>query len=779
MTSGGWRQALWALLVPFSLVNLSQWMVPPATPDRAGLVVVAVLRALVRLVGLGLTIVLMTQWAVLAADIVAVQCLGQPGCLEAWKPVDLVRGHPFAIASIVLVALAAPVFIGSWITVQSRADIEASGSAGAERDAAGVKREVLDTPRRIGQMKAASAKPVPNIAAADFYQRRSAAPARTLHATVGLAVTAVVLSGGATPLPTTPAAVTWWVGVGLVAIGAVFAVCLDDPHGSGGRFSRGQWVTAALFDDHPARGLWWLAATADLVAAAYFSFMPMLRDPEPPWRDGLDALLQTLFVALAVLCIAALIAASGAAIRSGRAYFGADRGTPKQFRPWAFGIATAVVLPFAALLGAGLGVGMAETVRNCLTTACRPALVYKPPDVPNPVGIDLPTSYDAIALLWGITGLIVLAAGVVLTLAGMAVAAARRTFAPATLIQGRSMLVTWFFAGLKERADRILLGVVAVAVVAGAVSALAVPTRFKTYVDDTPWLEAILRWIGLVPLGNWMREESRSNWVSLLQSIGVLVLALIVIGLLYAIYNAFRRPDTSGRSLGVLWDLASFWPTEAHPLVPPCYARKAIRDITERVTEHLDERGDARVVLCGHSQGSLLMYATALRLAKRDEEDGTNRLSRVGLVTHGSQLQWAYGRAFPDMLSYFSHLLVMDTLKGRWQNLVRYTDPLGGAVLSWNRTAEGEHFLGDALPYRRTNDGERTTRREGVGWSSGAWVIGNERWLPDPVLHEPIFPPRAHSDYTLDAQWDAAVALAAGIPPHPDYDPATGLESKV
>jgi hypothetical protein len=42
-------------------------------------------------------------------------------------------------------------------------------------------------------------------------------------------------------------------------------------------------------------------------------------------------------------------------------------------------------------------------------------------------------------------------------------------------------------------------------------------------------------------------------------------------------------------------------------------------------------------------------------------------------------------------------------------------------------------------------------------------VVGHERWLPDPVLNEPIFPARKHSDYTLDAQWDDVVALAAGI----------------
>ncbi len=42
--------------------------------------------------------------------------------------------------------------------------------------------------------------------------------------------------------------------------------------------------------------------------------------------------------------------------------------------------------------------------------------------------------------------------------------------------------------------------------------------------------------------------------------------------------------------------------------------------------------------------------------------------------------------------------------------------------------------------------------------------LGNEYWLPDPVLTEPVFPARKHSEYTLDEQWDAVVAAAAGLP---------------
>ena len=82
MTSGGLRQALWALLIPFALVNLSQWMVPPAGSGAIGSRAVTLLRALVRLVGLGLTMMLMIQLSIVVADMLAVQCVRDAECLR-------------------------------------------------------------------------------------------------------------------------------------------------------------------------------------------------------------------------------------------------------------------------------------------------------------------------------------------------------------------------------------------------------------------------------------------------------------------------------------------------------------------------------------------------------------------------------------------------------------------------------------------------------------------------------------------------------------------------
>jgi hypothetical protein len=736
MTSGGLRQALWALLIPFALVNLSQWMVPPAGAGALGRWAVTLLRALVRLVGLGLTLMLMVQLSVVIADMLAVQCLQKPECLVSWTLIDWLRHSPSWTALLVLLVIALPVFVASRITAQSREAL-LPDTAPPRPPAEGA--EVPVHPD-------AAAAPKPNIAAPDFYRRGSAAPARTLHATVALAGAALLVCGGIQPLPSPVAKFTWGIAVLLIAIGAVFAALLDDPRSSGGRYSGGRLIAGWLGGDGWKRGLWWGAAAVNLAVAVLFSFRPMLTAEPAQWRPGLNDLVELLFVGLAGLCLIAFLVALLAA-RSSRAYFAS---VPRAFKPWLGGITTAVLLPLAALLGAGLGAGVAQTAQNCLTTGCKPQLLITQATPPDVV---MPKAYDAIAMLWGITTVVVLALALIGGVAALCYLKVSGKDAPARLVQGKPMLIAWFFAGLKVQGARILLVVVLVAVFAGAVAAVVVDTHVARWVRGGGSRDGLFRATGL----SWLAREEVS---AAIQGIGILALALIVIGLLYAIYNAYRRPDSAGRSLGVLWDLASFWPTESHPLVPPCYARKAIDDLTLRVLWYREKYPQARIVLCGHSQGSLLMYATVLRLARLDAanlDPATHLLSRVGLVTHGSQLQWAYGRAFPDMLSYFSHQTVMQTLAGRWHNLIRFTDPLGGGVLSWNLRVEDGGVVGDWMP------GGPETPTTFFTTTSKARVVGHERWLPDPVLNEPIFPARKHSDYTLDAQWDDVVALAAGI----------------
>ena len=152
------------------------------------------------------------------------------------------------------------------------------------------------------------------------------------------------------------------------------------------------------------------------------------------------------------------------------------------------------------------------------------------------------------------------------------------------------------------------------------------------------------------------------------------------------------------RTVGVIWDLATFWPRAAHPLAPPCYAERVVPELVHRATWLAKEQGG--LVLSGHSQGSVLVAATVLQLPPEARE-------RTALLTYGSPLCRLYLRAFPN---YFSEKVINDIAgavaggrgQERWVNLWRRTDPIGGAVgIGDRRLADPDRFdplPGDRLP---------------------------------------------------------------------------------
>ncbi|KPC86478.1 membrane protein, partial [Streptomyces sp. NRRL F-6602] len=76
--------------------------------------------------------------------------------------------------------------------------------------------------------------------------------------------------------------------------------------------------------------------------------------------------------------------------------------------------------------------------------------------------------------------------------------------------------------------------------------------------------------------------------------------------------RAYRDP-AARRTIGILWDVGTFWPRAAHPFAPPCYAERSVPDLTWRIASWTRETG-GRVVLSGHSQGSVLAAAAAWQL---------------------------------------------------------------------------------------------------------------------------------------------------------------------
>jgi hypothetical protein len=177
-------------------------------------------------------------------------------------------------------------------------------------------------------------------------------------------------------------------------------------------------------------------------------------------------------------------------------------------------------------------------------------------------------------------------------------------------------------------------------------------------------------------------------------------------------------------------------------------------------------RAGNRVVLSGHSQGSVIVCAVLSRLPRAD-------LTRVRVITYGSQIRALYGRVFPavfgpEQIGYeptpgMTRLTRAEpdapgttsaatappwearpeSLAGRlhdaggsWVNLFRRSDPLGFRVFSdrdrWPDTYVPEVpdvIVGDAGPKVNTHSGYQHTL---------AYREALAAWTGEPVQADPV-----------------------------------------
>lgn len=260
-------------------------------------------------------------------------------------------------------------------------------------------------------------------------------------------------------------------------------------------------------------------------------------------------------------------------------------------------------------------------------------------------------------------------------------------------------------AGFTHRAER-LVGIIGVIT---AVAAVAVLIGAST--GAPPWQDRReMRWLADLGL-----------WAALGASAGLIAVAA-----------SMRKSESARRSVGVLWDLSTFWPRVAHPLGPPCYAERVVPEVVARAKWALSS--GATVILSGHSQGSLIAVAVLSRLS-------TDQLERVRVVTYGSQLRTWYGRVFPGVLgpavigndplancadfstavpdapddvgagvalsgpstvrlgdeATLGHRLGIRSQNPRWINLFRRTDPIGFRVFS-DRQSLVDRYVSEYSP---------------------------------------------------------------------------------
>ncbi|WP_319460587.1 hypothetical protein [Micromonospora sp. RTP1Z1] len=153
--------------------------------------------------------------------------------------------------------------------------------------------------------------------------------------------------------------------------------------------------------------------------------------------------------------------------------------------------------------------------------------------------------------------------------------------------------------------------------------------------------------------------------------VGRWIIILFVLGLAGGALVAYRSGGI--RLIGVLWEVATFWPRAVHPLAPPCYSERAVPELTRRI-KRLTAEGDA-IVLSGQSHGSALAAATVLTLP-------TSCQRRVALLTYASPNARLYARLFPAYVNEETLRELGDRLQWRWINLWRNTDPIGGPVFA-------------------------------------------------------------------------------------------------
>ncbi|PZG00522.1 hypothetical protein [Micromonospora deserti] len=148
------------------------------------------------------------------------------------------------------------------------------------------------------------------------------------------------------------------------------------------------------------------------------------------------------------------------------------------------------------------------------------------------------------------------------------------------------------------------------------------------------------------------------------------------------------RTDVVRRSVGVVWDVATFWPRAAHPLAPPSYAERAVPQLQTRAAGLLalsppDPRGTDGIILSGHSQGTVICTAVILQLPTRWRR-------RIWFFSYGCQLTRLYGRVFPayfgpDRLPVLAEVLTRPSGMLGWTNFWRNTDPVGWPVTAGER----------------------------------------------------------------------------------------------
>ncbi|MFH9012057.1 hypothetical protein ACH4C6_11815 [Streptomyces sp. NPDC017943] len=667
LTSGNGIRALWLLLLPFMVVNLAHWMRPTAHGRRR---TVRLYGLLVRLTALTLTVLLVAAACEVALDLAAWQCAGTTACADRHSWLGFLSptvsdggwwsapGRRLALAAAVPTALTVLLW---YLSRRTWNDYESHTPAARAPEP-----EEENGPTALAR---------PGF----WYGRRLVARLRAAHTAAGLVTVAAAVGSAAARHDREPGgpAVLHLLGLALeaaltaCALAVVWVVC---------RRGRSENRLDRELDERHVRRLPLVALVLLALTVLYAGW------ERPGWRSAGRLPGDTTFGAIAlvqgllVICLAVVAHAL-------------HRTDPDR-RAVLRGLGGPAVAMLACALGGVMSGGVSQRVADWLDGTG--TVIAGPP----------------VLLTWQasvIPPLLVVLLGLVGWLARRAWHLAReerdavaRDYPDEVQDRARTRRIAYTraMASLTDRGPRVVAVVSGVTLLLGAgalVGALAT--------DRTPGEAAQ----GTYPVVHGAAEtaEALGSW-------------LIGLGfILFVTWGRRAYKDAAARrTIGILWDVGTFWPRAAHPFAPPCYAERAVPDLTWRIATWTRATG-GRLVISGHSQGSVLAAAAAWQLAPSARR-------RVALLTYGSPLERLYGRWFP---AHFGPAALGSLHRevDCWRNLYRLTDPIGGPVrLSGDGGPAVDHApLKDPLAYGRT-----------ARLPLPAPILGHSDYRADPVFAE-------------------------------------------
>jgi hypothetical protein len=743
LTASSKLRALWLLLLPFLLANVAFFMVPYAPTDRGEQRTRRWRRsseALQRVFSLGLTCMLVLTSVSVAMDLVAWQCT-RPGtnCTGNIAWLGFLTRDWFAqpsrrLAVAALVPLATILLLW-WLSHTTSSNYEDRRPPPRTADLEDALRHALER-RRLWNGHV----PVLRL--------------RAVHVTAGLAVVGVLLVA---PIATGGA----WTALLQLLLGVLLALLAGSlllavrPETAARQEPKDgpppdhATPAAQELDDKPAqkppplewvyRLLPWVTLML-VVAGGVVALLPGVGPDTAgpvdgsrvlPWFSGLFAVVRGL-IAVAWVFVAGLTVVLALMTRT-RRQRGQDQAQPEApdqdelpvRRAW-WGLGTPVALMLAWLVGGWFSAGLSLLVAGWLGDPV-PAGAITDAAVP----LSLPSFYFWAAVAGA--GILVLLVAAVAVGAWFLRQSYRRIYPeelqkayPAQLQNGRfqeamrsrakAIARAWALAGVAE-IGRTVLGrtiILVTLVVYGLMALYVVPSGRRLF-DTVP---------------GWLLGAS----VTL---ITVAILALVGFG------RAAYKDRNKRRTLGILWDVGTFWPRATHPLAPPSYGERVMPDLLTRV-KHLTSNDTDAVIVSGHSQGAILAAALVLQLDNKERKQAC-------LLTYGSPLRRLYSLYFPgyfglDTLQYLGDQLGPDQAHlgpdpiGRsgwaWRNLYRPSDYIGGPVFRRYDAVEFQHGEDPAVGDRSDIDRQLIDPTFAPPDGDLAWPVtrGHSNYFADPAF---------------------------------------------